>query len=61
MIEIEAIVKERDKGVRIRFDYTIYNEVGKKINEGYTILCCVDSETKRPVRIPERIWTSLGL
>ncbi len=61
MIEIEAIVKERDKGVRIRFDYTIYNEAGKKINEGYTVLCCVDAETKRPVRIPERIWASLGL
>ena len=29
LIEIETSVKERDKGVRIRFDYTIYNEAGK--------------------------------
>lgn len=61
LIEIEAIVKERDKGVKIRFDYTIYNEAGKIINQGYTVLCCVDAETRRPVRIPERIWESLGL
>lgn len=61
LIEIEATVKERDKGVKIRFDYNIYNEAGKIINQGYTILCCVDAETRRPVRIPERIWVSLGL
>ena len=61
LIEIEATVHERDKGVRIRFDYNIYSEAGKLINQGYTILCCIDAETRRPVRIPERIWTSLGL
>ncbi len=61
LIEIETSVKERDKGVRIRFDYTIYNEAGKIINQGYTVLCCIDAETKRPVRIPTRIWNSLGL
>lgn len=61
LIEIEATVKERDKGVKIRFDYNIYNEAGKIINQGYTVLCCVDAETRRPVRIPERIWVSLGL
>jgi len=46
LIEIETTVHERDKGVRI---------------QGFTILCCIDAETRRPVRIPERIWTSLGL
>ena len=61
LIEIEATVHERDKGVRIRFDYNIYSEAGKLINQGYTILCCIDAETRRPVRIPERIGTSLGL
>ena len=61
LIEIEATVHERDKGVRIRFDYNIYSEAGKLINQGYTILCCIDAETRRPIRIPERIWTSLGL
>ena len=61
MIEIEAIVKERDKGVRIRFDYNIYNEAGKLINQGYTVLCCIDAKTKKLIRMPERIWTSLGL
>ncbi len=38
LIEIEATVHERDKGVRIRFDYNIYSEAGKLINQGYTIL-----------------------
>ncbi|WP_313387013.1 thioesterase family protein [Chishuiella sp.] len=61
LIEIETTVKERNTGIRIQFDYNIYNEAGKKINEGYTILCFIDAETRKPIRVPERIWTSLGL
>lgn len=61
LIEIETTVKERNNGIRIQFDYNIYNESGKKINEGYTILCFIDAETRKPIRVPERIWTSLGL
>lgn len=60
VITIEAIVYERLKGVRIRVDYKIYNEEEKLINEGYTTLCCIDAETKRPVRIPNEMWESLG-
>jgi len=59
-ITIEAIVMERLPGVRIRFDYKIYNEQDKLINEGYTTLCCINAETKRPVRMPNEIWETLG-
>ena len=60
VITIEAVVPERTKGVRIRVDYKIYNEQDKLINEGYTTLCCIDKETKRPIRIPNKMWESLG-
>ena len=60
VITIEAIVLERTNGVRIRVDYKIYNEEDKLINEGYTTLCCIDKETKRPIRIPNEMWESLG-
>lgn len=60
LISIETSVKEKPSGVRIRFDYIIYGESGQIINEGYTVLCCIDKATKRPVRLPERIANSLG-
>lgn len=60
LITIEAIVYERLNGVRIKVDYKIYNEQDKLINEGYTTLCCIDAKTKRPVRIPNEMWESLG-
>ena len=60
VITIEAIVYERLNGVRIRVDYRIYNEDEKLINEGYTTLCCMNSKTKRPIRIPKEMWESLG-
>ena len=59
-IIIEAIVYEKLPGVRIRFDYKIYNEQEKLINEGYTTLCCIDAVTKRPIRLPNEIWETLG-
>lgn len=60
VLTIEAIVLERTKGVRIRVDYKIYNEKDELINEGYTTLCCIDASTKRPIRIPNDMWESLG-
>ena len=60
VLTIESIVTERTNGVRIRVDYKIYNEQEKLINEGYTTLCCIDSNTKRPVRVPNEMWESLG-
>lgn len=60
IISIQTTVSEKPSGVRIQFDYVIFNEAGKEINKGYTILCCIDAATKRPIRLPERIAKSLG-
>ncbi len=37
---------------RIRFDYRLTNQAGETINEGYTTLVFMDSQKRRPVRIP---------
>jgi len=38
---------------RIRFEYTIYNEKGEKLNEGYNELIFLNKEKGRPQRAPE--------
>ncbi|MFZ5999262.1 MAG: acyl-CoA thioesterase [Bacteroidota bacterium] len=40
-------------GVRIQFEYEIFNEAGKLINKGETLLAFVDKKTGRPCRPPE--------
>ncbi len=40
-------------GVKIVFDYNIYNEAGELINIGETILAFVNMETGRPCRPPK--------
>jgi acyl-CoA thioester hydrolase len=40
-------------GVRIRFDYEIYNEAGSLLHTGETLLAFVNKATGRPCRPPE--------
>ncbi|PIB34446.1 thioesterase [Reichenbachiella sp. 5M10] len=40
-------------GVRIRFEYEIYNEQDKLINIGETTLVFVDMQSNKPCRMPE--------
>jgi acyl-CoA thioester hydrolase len=43
----------RDKpGVRIKFEYKLFNMEGKLINEGETLLAFVDKKTGKPRRPP---------
>ncbi|MTI19927.1 acyl-CoA thioesterase [Fulvivirga sp. RKSG066] len=52
LLTVRTIIKEKP-GVRITFDYEIYNESDKLIHEGKTLLVFVDMKSGRPCRQPE--------
>jgi acyl-CoA thioester hydrolase len=52
LLTIVTTVREKP-GVKIRFEYEIYNEEKKLINQGETLLAFVDKNTNRPCRPPE--------
>lgn len=53
VLVIKAILREIPQGVRLRFDYEIYNENEKLLTTGHTILAFVDSKTRKPIRCPQ--------
>ncbi|HEY3403516.1 MAG TPA: thioesterase family protein [Ohtaekwangia sp.] len=52
LLRIVTTIREKP-GVRIRFEYEIFNEENKLINQGETVLAFVDQKTNRPCRPPE--------
>lgn len=42
-------------GVRIRFEYEVYNEENELITEGWTILTFLKKESHRPTRPPQNL------
>ena len=50
-LTLTTMVKEMPS-TRIRFHYSLTNQAGETINEGYTTLVFMDSQKRRPVRIP---------
>ncbi len=55
---IRASVREMP-ATRILFHYEVFNQVGKLINEGENTLVFVNAETRRPLRLPERMKSKL--
>jgi len=52
--QLRIVTTLREKpGVRIKFEYEIFNEENKLIHEGETLLVFVDKRTKKPCRPPE--------
>lgn len=51
-LAIETYVDEYPTS-RIRFKYNIYNEAGKLLVSGETVLAFLNADTRRPTRIPE--------
>jgi len=43
---------EKKPGIRVRFDYEIYNEANELINDGWTVLVFTDM-TGKPIRPPQ--------
>jgi acyl-CoA thioester hydrolase len=56
-LRIVTTLREKP-GVRIRFEYEIYNEAGSLLHTGETLLAFVNKATGRPCRPPE-VMTSL--
>jgi acyl-CoA thioester hydrolase len=52
LLRIVTTVREKP-GVRIRFEYDIYNEEDKLIHQGETLLAFVDQKSNRPCRPPQ--------
>lgn len=51
-VTIETFVDEYPTS-RIRFKYNIYNEAGKLLVSGETVLAFLNAETRKPTRIPQ--------
>lgn len=56
-LKIVTTIREKP-GVRIKFEYDIFNEAGKLINQGETLLVFVDKQTGKPCR-PPQVFTAL--
>lgn len=52
LLKIVTTIREKP-GVRITFEYEIFNPAGKLINKGETLLVFVQQKTGRPCRPPE--------
>ncbi len=58
VLTVKTILKELPTS-RITFYYEIYNQAGKLINEGNTVLAFLNQETQRPNRAPEILMERL--
>jgi acyl-CoA thioester hydrolase len=58
LLTIVTTLREKP-GVKIRFEYEIFNEEGKLIHQGETLLAFVDQKTNRPCRPPEQMLAVL--
>jgi acyl-CoA thioester hydrolase len=53
-IEIKTVLK-KIPGVKIEFDYEIYNEKKELLTTASTTLVFISSETKKPLRAPQEL------
>ena len=52
LLRVVCVIREKP-GIRIRFEYEIFNEENKLIHIGETLLVFVDKQTSKPCRPPE--------
>lgn len=52
LLRIVTTLRERP-GVRIRFEYEIFNEENKLVHQGQTLLAFIDMKTGKPRRPPQ--------
>ena len=52
LLKIVCLVREKP-GIRIKFEYEIFNEENKLIHQGETLLVFVDKNTTKPCRPPQ--------
>ena len=51
-LTIKTIIKEKVHGVRLHFDYEVYNQHSQLLNTGRVTLICVDKQTNKPCKLP---------
>jgi acyl-CoA thioester hydrolase len=59
LLRIVTTIREKP-GVKIKFEYEIFNEQDKLINQGETLLVFVNKETGRPCRAPKEMEAILA-
>ncbi|MDL5046767.1 thioesterase family protein [Oscillatoria amoena NRMC-F 0135] len=52
LLRIVTTIREKP-AARMKFEYQIFNEEGKLINQGETVLAFIDLKTNRPTRPPK--------
>lgn len=60
LLTVRTIFKKQE-GVKIEFDYEIYNEAAELLTIGNSILVFVDMKTGRPVTPPDYVKKGLNL
>ncbi|AWM12903.1 thioesterase [Flavobacterium sediminis] len=58
LLTVKTIFKKQS-GVKIEFDYEIYNEKGELLTTGYSMLVFIDMKTGRPVYPPSYLAEKL--
>lgn len=58
-LKIETTLKEKP-GVRIEFEYKIFNQEGEVLTEAETTLIFMDVARNRPIKCPEYVLEKLG-
>jgi acyl-CoA thioester hydrolase len=59
LLTVRTIFKKQES-VKIEFDYEIFNEEGKLLTTGNSVLVFVDMKTGRPVVPPEYVKVKIG-
>ena len=59
LLTVRTIFKKQE-GVKIEFDYEIYNETGELLTIGNSVLVFVDMKTGRPVLPPDYVRESIN-
>ena len=59
LLKVRTLLKKQE-GVKIEFDYEIYNEIGELLTTGYSMLVFVDMKTGRPVSPPQYLKEKLN-
>jgi acyl-CoA thioester hydrolase len=59
LLRVRTIFKKQ-QGVKIEFDYEIYNETDELLTTGYSMLVFVDMKTGRPVSPPDYVKEKLN-
>lgn len=59
LLTIKTILKKQD-GVKIEFDYEIYNEKHELLTTGYSMLVFVDMKSGRPTSPPQYVKEKLN-